>query len=68
MSPLSDRELALAQQHGVAIVAQHDPGYPGALQMGFNLMGRSGFFDRFLMTFNDRARTLTVSRLARARR
>ena len=32
MSPLSDRELALAHQHGVAIVAQHDPGYPGALQ------------------------------------
>jgi hypothetical protein len=40
-------------------------GFTDALRMGFNLMGRSGFFDRFLMTFNDRARTLTVSRIGK---
>ena len=38
-------------------------GFSDALRMGFNLMGRAGFFDRFLMCFNDRARLLTVSRL-----
>ena len=38
-------------------------GFSDALRMGFNLMGRAGFFDRFLMTFNDRARLLTVARL-----
>ena len=38
-------------------------GFSDALRMGFNLMGRVGFFDRFLMCFNDRARVLTVSRL-----
>ena len=43
-------------------------GFSDALRMGFNLMGRAGFFDRFLMCFNDRARMLTVSRLERARR
>ena len=42
-------------------------GFSDALRMGFNLMGRAGFFDRFLMTFNDRARTLTVSRLSRSK-
>jgi hypothetical protein len=40
-------------------------GFSDALRMGFNLMGRAGFFDRFLMCFNDRARLLTVSRLTR---
>jgi hypothetical protein len=40
-------------------------GFSDALRMGFNLMGRSGFFDRFLMCFNDRARELTVSRLSK---
>ena len=37
-------------------------GFSDALRMGFNLMGRAGFFDRFLMCFNDRARCLTVTR------
>ena len=40
-------------------------GFSDALRVGFNLMGRAGFFDRFQMAFNDRARLLTVSRLAR---
>lgn len=35
-------------------------GFSDALQVGFNLIGRAGFFDRFSMTFNDRARMLTV--------
>lgn len=38
-------------------------GFSDALRTGFNLMGRAGFFTRFLMCFNDRARLLTVSRL-----
>ena len=40
-------------------------GFSDALRMGFNLMGRAGFFTRFTMCFNDRARTLTVTRLSR---
>ena len=40
-------------------------GFSDALRMGFNLMGRVGFFTRFSMCFNDRARTLTVTRLSR---
>lgn len=40
-------------------------GFSDALHMGFNLMGRAGFFNRFSMTFNDRARLLTVARLSR---
>ena len=40
-------------------------GFSDALRMGFNLMGRAGFFSRFSMCFNDRARTLTVTRLTR---
>ena len=40
-------------------------GFSDALRVGFNLMGRCGFFDRFLMCFNDRARLLTVTRLSR---
>ena len=43
-------------------------GFSDALRMGFNLMGRSGFFDRFLMCFDDRAKRLTVVRHARPRR
>ena len=39
-------------------------GFSDALRMGFNLMGRAGFFDRFTMSFNDRARLLTVARLS----
>lgn len=38
-------------------------GFSDALRMGFNLLGRSGFFDRFTMCFNDRARVLTVTRV-----
>jgi len=40
-------------------------GFSDALRMGFNLMGRAGFFTRFAMSFNDRARILTVTRLSR---
>jgi len=40
-------------------------GFSDALRVGFNLLGRAGFFDRFSMCFNDRARLLTVTRLAR---
>ncbi len=42
-------------------------GFSDALHMGFNLMGRAGFFNRFSMSFNDRTRTLTVTRLTRSR-
>ena len=35
-------------------------GFSDALHVGFNLLGRSGFFDRFVMSFNDRTKTLTV--------
>ena len=40
-------------------------GFSDALHMGFNLMGRSGFFSRFELAFNDRKRVLTVSRIGR---
>ena len=43
-------------------------GFTDALRMGFNLMGRAGFFNRFTMCFNDRARVLTVSRIERSQR
>ena len=39
-------------------------GFSDALHMGFNLMGRAGFFTKFTMCFNDRARQLTVTRLS----
>ncbi len=39
-------------------------GFSDALRIGFNLLGRTGFFNRFAMTFNDRARKLTVARLS----
>ncbi len=42
-------------------------GFSDALHMGFNLMGRAGFFNRFSMSFNDRVRKLTVTRLTRSR-
>src|SRR3990167_2403020 len=38
-------------------------GFSDALRMGFNLMGRAGFFTKFAVCFNDRARMLTVTRL-----
>ncbi len=40
-------------------------GFSDALRMGFNLLGRASFFNRFSMCFNDRARTLTATRLSR---
>ena len=39
-------------------------GFSDALRVGFNLMGRAGFFDRFLMCFNERARVLTATRFS----
>jgi hypothetical protein len=43
-------------------------GFSDALHMGFNLMGRAGFFTKFTMCFNDRARLLTVTRSSRSPR
>ena len=40
-------------------------GFSDALRVGFNLLGRAGFFNRFTMCFNDRARVLTATRLSR---
>ena len=40
-------------------------GFSDGLTTGFNVMGRAGFFDRFVMAFNDRARTLSVLPSAR---
>ena len=42
-------------------------GFSDALRVGFNLMGRAGFFNRFLMCFNDRTRLLTATRLPASR-
>ena len=39
-------------------------GFSDALRTGFNLLGRAGFFTRFALSFNDRARLLTVTRLS----
>ena len=41
-------------------------GFSDALRVGFNLLGRAGFFDRFMMCFNDRERVLTATRLSRS--
>ena len=35
--------------------------FSDALRVGFNLLGRAGFFDRFVMCFDDRRRLLTVT-------
>lgn len=43
-------------------------GFSEALHSGFNILGRAGFFDRFQVTFDDRARLLTMTRLLPARR
>ena len=43
-------------------------GFSDTLRVGFNLMGRAGFFDRFVMSFNDRAQLLTATRSGRAAR
>ena len=39
-------------------------GFSDALHTGFNLLGRAGFFDRFLISFNERARVLTAARFS----
>ncbi len=36
-------------------------GFSDHLTTGFNILGRAGFFDRFVVSFNERARLLTVS-------
>jgi hypothetical protein len=36
-------------------------GFSDSLKIGFNLLGRSGVFDRFAMCFNDRAKILSVT-------
>ena len=36
-------------------------GFSDALKVGFNLLGRAGFFSRFVLSFNDRTKTLTVT-------
>jgi len=41
-------------------------GFSDALKVGFNVLGRAGFFDRFMMSFNDRARLLTATPLGRS--
>lgn len=43
-------------------------GFSDALRVGFNLLGRAGLFNRFVMAFNDRAKTLTVSAISRKSR
>jgi len=43
---------------------QAPAGFSDALRVGFNLLGRAGFFDRFTVCFNDRARLLTATRLS----
>lgn len=43
-------------------------GFSETLKIGFNLLGRAGVFDRFVMCFNDRARLLTATPVARALR
>lgn len=46
-------------------VFQAPAAFSDSLRAGFNLLGRAGFFDRFEVTFNDRARRLTVASLGR---
>ena len=36
-------------------------GFSEILHVGFNLLGRAGFFDRFVMCFDDRAKRLTAT-------
>lgn len=43
-------------------------GFSDALKVGFNLLGRAGFFDRFVFAFNDRARVLTATPISRGGR
>ena len=39
--------------------------FSDALKIGFNVLGREGFFDRFVVCFHDRARRLTVTPVQR---
>jgi predicted aspartyl protease len=39
-------------------------GFSDSLRVGFNLLGRAGFFERFVMCFHDRARVLTATALS----
>ena len=43
-------------------------GFSDALKVGFNVLGRAGIFDRFVMCFNDRARVLTATPIGRTAR
>lgn len=36
-------------------------GFSDALKVGFNLLGRAGVFDRFIISFHDRARLLIAT-------
>ena len=39
--------------------------FSDALKIGFNVLGREGFFDRFVVCFHDRARRLIVTPIQR---
>jgi len=36
-------------------------GFSDSLRVGFNLLGRAGIFDRFVVCFNDKTRLLTAT-------
>lgn len=40
-------------------------GFSEGLSIGFNLMGRAGFFERYLVCFDDKRRCLTFTRRTR---
>ena len=75
LKPSRGRRLAMAMGNGHTIsVMMHrvrvrfaggeftvPGGFSEALTVGFNLLGRAGFFDRFIMCFNDRTKLLSVS-------
>lgn len=77
LSQAKRRYIALGNGSVIPIYLQHikvrfagqefsaPAGFSDALRVGFNLLGRAGFFDRFVMCFNDRARLLTATRLLR---
>ena len=76
LSQAKRRYIALGNGSVIPIYLQHikvrfagmefsaPAGFSDALRVGFNLLGRAGFFDRFLICFNDRARVLTATRLS----
>ena len=43
-------------------------GFSDALRVGFNLLGRADVFSRFVMSFNDRTRTLIATPITRTPR